>query len=129
MNRVAGRMRRRASRAVSGRIRLGTAGASPRLRRWTLALVLLGVALLPYPSLGAVSGTPVAACRSGCRAGSVSSMIRWTQALPGSWQVVPGLTGTVPAAGLAYVSVGDGVAALGAGMTVSGYSAQTGAPL
>jgi hypothetical protein len=129
MNRVAGRMRRRASRAVSGRIRLGTAGASPRLRRWTLALVLLGVALLPYPSLGAVSGTPVAACRSGCRAGSVSSMIRWTQALPGSWQVVPGLTGTAPAAGLAYVSVGDGVAALGAGMTVSGYSAQTGAPL
>jgi hypothetical protein len=129
MNRVAGRMRRRASRAVSGRIRLGTAGASPRLRRWTLALVLLGVALLPYPSLGAVSGTPVAACRSGCRAGSVSSMIRWTQALPGSWQVVPGLTGTVPTAGLAYVSVGDGVAALGAGMIVSGYSAQTGAPL
>jgi hypothetical protein len=122
-------MRRRASRAVSGRIRLGTAGASPRLRRWTLALVLLGVALLPYPSLGAVSGTPVAACRSGCRAGSVLHMIRWTQALPGSWQVVPGLTGTVPAAGLAYVSVGDGVAALGAGLTVSGYSAQTGALL
>ena len=129
MNRVARRMRRRASRAVSGRIRLGTAGASPRLRRWTLALVLLGVALLPYPSLGAVSGTPVAACRSGCRAGSVLRMIRWTQALVGSWQVVPGLTGTVPAAGLAYVSVGDGVTALGAGLTVSGYSAQTGAPL
>ncbi len=81
MNRVARRMRRRAWRVhVSGRIRLGTAGASPRLRRWTLALVLLGVALLPYPSLGAVSGTPVAACRSGCRAGSVPSMIRWTQA-------------------------------------------------
>jgi hypothetical protein len=129
MNRVARRMRRRASRAVSGRIRLGTAGVSPRLRRWTLALVLLGVALLPYPSLGAVSGAPVAACRSGCRPGSVPRMIRWTQALPGSWQVVPGLTGTVPAAGLAYVSVGDGVAALGAGLTVSGYSAQTGAPL
>ncbi len=43
--------------------------------------------------------------------------------------MVPGLTGTVPASGLAYVSVGDGVAALGAGLTVSGYSAQTGAPL
>jgi len=56
-------------------------------------------------------------------------MIRWTRALPGPWQVVPGLTGTVPAAGLAYVSVGDGVAALGAGLTVSGYSARTGAPL
>jgi hypothetical protein len=126
---VAGRMRRRASRAVSGRIRLGTAGASPRLRRWTLALVLLGVALLPYPALSAGSGTPAAACRPGCRAGSVAGMIRWTQSLPGSWQVVPGLTGTVPAAGLAYMSAGDGVAALGAGLTVSGYSAQTGAPL
>jgi hypothetical protein len=129
MNRVARRMRRRASRAVSGRIRLGTAGVSPRLRRWTLAVVLLGVALLPYPALNAVSGAPVAACRPGCHAGSASSMIRWTQALLGSWQVVPGLTGTVPAAGLAYASVGDGVVALGAGLTVSGYSAQTGAPL
>ena len=126
---VSRRLRRRASRAVPGRIRLGTAGASPRLRRWTLALVLLGVALLPYPALNAVSGTPAAACRSGCRAGAAPRMIRWTQALPGSWQVVPGLTGTVPATGLAYASVGDGVAALGAGLTVSGYSARTGALL
>jgi hypothetical protein len=122
-------MRRRASRAVSGRIRLGTAGASPRLRRWTLALILLGVALLPYPTLSAVSGTPAGGCRSGCRAGSVPSMIKWSEALPGSWQVVPGLTGTEPATGLAYVSVSNGVAALGAGLTMSGYSASTGAPL
>lgn len=129
MNRVAERMRRRASRAVFGRIRLGTAGTSPRLRRWALALVLLGVVLLPYPTLSAVSGTPTAACRSGCRTGSRPSMITWTRPLPGSWQVAPGLTGTVPAAGLAYVSVGYGVAALGAGLTVSGYSAKTGAPL
>src|SRR6202043_4228952 len=35
----------------------------------------------------------------------------------------------VPATGLAYVSVGDGVAALGAGLTVSGYSSQAGALL
>ena len=126
---VSRRIRRRTSRAVPGRIRLGTAGASPRLRRWTLALVLLGVALLPYPALNAVSGTPAAACRSGCRAGAAPRMIRWTQALPGSWQVVPGLTGTVPTTGLAYASVGDGVAALGAGLTVSGYSARTGALL
>ena len=129
MNRVADRMRRRASRAVFGRIRLGVAGASPRLRRWVLALVLVGVALLPYPSLGAVSGVPAAACRSDCRTGSVPSMIQWTRPLTGPWQVVSGLTGTVPAAGLAYVSVGYGVAALGAGLTVSAYSAKTGAPL
>jgi hypothetical protein len=129
MNRVADRMRRRASRAVFGRIRLGVAGTSPRLRRWVLALVLIGVALLPYPSLGAVSGVPAAACRSDCRAGSVPSMIQWNRPLTGSWQVVAGLTGTVPAAGLAYVSVGYGVAVLGAGLTVSAYSAKTGAPL
>ena len=133
MGRVAGRMRLRTMRprmrTVSGRIRVGTAGASPRLRRWVLAVVLLGVALLPYPSLGAASGVPAAACRSGCRAGSVPSMIKWIRPLPGSWQVIPGLTGTVPASGLAYMSVGYGVAAVGVGLTVSGYSDKTGAPL
>ena len=80
-------MRRRTMRpkmrTVSGRIRLGTAGASPRLRRWALAVVLLGVALLPLPlarpgQRGARGGVPV-----GCRAGSVPSMIRWTRPLPG----------------------------------------------
>jgi len=133
MNRFYSRMRRRTTPprmgTVLGRIRVGTAGASPRLRRWALAVVLLGVALLPYPSLGAVSGAPPATCRSGCRAGSVPSMIKWTRPLSGSWQVIPGLTGTVPASGLAYVSVGYGVAAVGAGLTVSGYSARTGVPL
>jgi PQQ-like domain len=133
MRRAGDRIRRRTLRSrmhtVFGRIRVGTAAASPRLRRWMLAAVLLGVALLPYPSLGSVSGVPAAACRSGCRAGSVPSMIKWTRPLPGSWQVIPGLTGTVPTSGLAYVSVGYGVAAVGVGLTVSGYSAQTGAPL
>jgi PQQ-like domain len=116
-------------RTVSGRIHVGTAGASPRLRRWVLAVVLLGVALLPYPSLGAVSETPPAACRSGCRAGSAPNMIDWVRPLSGSWQAVPGLTGTVPASGLAHLSVGYGVAAVGVGLTVSGYSDKTGAPL
>jgi hypothetical protein len=97
------------------------------LRRWVLAVVLLGVALIPYPLAAAYNGTPAAACRSGCR--QVSALIRWTRALPGTWAVLPGLTGTVPASGLAYVSVGDGLAVVGAGLTVYGYSAQTGAPL
>ena len=123
------RMRRRAQRRIAGRIRVGTAGASPRLRRWVLALVLVGVALVPYPAQSAASGPPAPACRSGCRSGAVPSMVAWSRALPGSWDVVSGLTGTVPAAGLAYVSVGDGVAALGIGLTVYGYSARTGAPL
>jgi len=133
MRRVGDRMRHRTMRprmrTAFGRIRVGTAGASPRLRRWALAVVLLGVALLPYPSLGSVSVAPPAACRSGCRAGSVASMIKWTRPLAGSWQVLPGLTGTVPVSGLAYVSVGYGVAAVGAGLTVSGYSDKTGVPL
>jgi PQQ-like domain len=129
MGRVAGRVHQRATRVVFGRIRLGTAGTSPRLRRWVLVLVLLGVAVLPYPSLSAVSGAPAAVCRAGCRPGSVPNMIKWTQPLLGSWQVIPGLTGTVPASGLAYMSVGYGVAAVGAGLTVSGYSSGTGSPL
>jgi hypothetical protein len=129
MRRLAGRIRRRAARGAFGRIRLGTAGASPRLRRWALAVVLLAVVLIPYPALGGGGGAPAAACRSGCRAGSVPNMIKWTQPLPGSWQVIPGLTGTAPASGLAYLSAGYGVAALGTGLTVSGYSDSTGAPL
>ena len=92
-------------------------------------MVLLGVALLPYPTQGASGSPPAAACRAACRAGSVPSMVRWTVPLTGSWDVVPGLTGTVPSAGLAYAAVGDGVAAVGHGLTVSGYSASTGALL
>jgi PQQ-like domain len=122
-------MRRRAERGILGRIRLGTASASPRRRRWVLAVVLLGVVLVPYPTPGAAGGAPAAGCRAGCRAGSVPSMVAWTRPLPGSWEVVPGLTGTVPATGLAYVSVGHGVVALGVGLTVSGYSSRSGALL
>jgi hypothetical protein len=129
MARVAGRMRRRATRGVFGRISVGTAGASPRLRRWVLAATLLGVALLGYPALGGAGVAPAATCRSGCRDGSVSSMISWTRALPGSWQVLSGLTGTVPAVGQAYLSDGDGVVALGDGLAVDAYSSATGAPL
>ena len=124
--RFLGRMRRRAERGILGRISLGTAGHSPRLRRCALAVVLLGVALLPYPTQGVAGAPPAAACRVGCRAGSLPSMVRWTTPLAGSWDVASGLTGTVPASGLAYASVGDGVAAVGVGLTVYGYSSKTG---
>jgi PQQ-like domain len=124
--RFLGRIRRRAARGALGRIRWGTAAASPRLRRLVLAAVLLAVVLAPYPSPGAANIAPASTCRSGCRSGTVPSMIRWTAALPGSWDVASGLTGTVPASGLAYVSVGHGVAALGLGLTVYGYSPKTG---
>ncbi|MDQ2813656.1 MAG: PQQ-like beta-propeller repeat protein [Actinomycetota bacterium] len=126
-NRFFGRVRRSAAGGILGRVRLGHAGHSPRLRRWALAVVLLGVILVPYPTVGAASTPPASACRAGCRAASMPNMVRWAAPLPGSWQVDPGLSGTVPAAGLAYVSVGDGIAAVGAGLTVTGYSATTGA--
>ena len=106
---------------------MGTAGNSPRLRRWVLAVVLLGVVLVPYPTQGVVGAPTATACRVGCRGGSVASMIRWTTPLPGSWNVGSGLTGTESASGLAYASVGDGFAAVGVGLTVSGYSSRTGA--
>jgi PQQ-like domain len=125
--RFPGQLRRTAAHGVLGRIRLGAAGKSPRLRRWVLAAVLLGVALAPYPTQGAASSPPAAACRVGCRPGSVPSMVRWTAALPGSWDVAAGLTGTVPASGLAYASVGHGIAAVGVGLTLYAYSSRTGA--
>ena len=51
--RFLGRLRRRAGHSFLGRIRLGTAGKSPRLRRWVLVAVLLAVVLVPYPVPGA----------------------------------------------------------------------------
>ena len=126
--RFLGRLRRRAGHSFLGRIRLGTAGKSPRLRRWVLVAVLLGVVLVPYPVPGAAGVPPAAACRAGCRAsGSTPSMVRWTAPLPGAWDVAPGLAGTVPASGLAYASVSGGLAAVGAGLTVTAYSSRTGA--
>jgi outer membrane protein assembly factor BamB len=119
-------MRRSAVGGVLGRVRLGRAGRSPWLRRAALAAVLLAVALVPYPTLGAAS-VPASTCHAGCRTGSGPSMVRWSAPLSGSWDVAPGLSGTVPAGGLAYVSVGDGVVAIGTGLTVTGYSAKTGA--
>jgi hypothetical protein len=120
-------MRRHAARGVLGRVRLGTAGSSPRLRRWALAVVLVGVALVPYPNLSAAGAPAASACRVGCRSNSEPGLVSWAAPLTGSWDVAAGLTGTVPAAGLAYLSVGDGVVAVGAGLTVSGYSSKTGA--
>jgi PQQ-like domain len=124
---LSGRPRRgTTTRGRLGRIRLGTAGQSPRLRRWVLAAALIGVALVPYPVLGPAGVPPAAACRAACHPGSVPSMVRWTAPLAGAWRVVPGLAGTVPATGLAYAAVGGGVAVVGAGLTVTAYSSATG---
>jgi hypothetical protein len=132
------RLRRRAARAARRRlgasrgrlswVRLGTARNSPWLRRGALAVVLLAVTFGPYASQDGPVALQSTACRSDCRAGE-QNMVRWTQALPGSWNVLPGLGGTVPAAGLAYAAAGNGLVAIGAGMTVYAYSAATGKSL
>ena len=119
--------RLRVAHLKPGRLRFGTAGRSPRLRRWVLAAALLGVLLAPYPVSGATGAPPAAACRAGCRPGTVPSMVRWTASLPGTWVAAPGLTGTVPSSGLAYAAVSDDVVAVGTGLTVYAYSAATGA--
>ena len=74
LGRALSRLRRRAKRGALGRILLGSAGKSPRLRRWVLAAALLGVVLVPYPVQGAAGVSPAAACRAGCRASGSGSV-------------------------------------------------------
>jgi outer membrane protein assembly factor BamB len=98
---------------------LGTAKESPWLRRGALAAVLLCVAFVPYPSQGSAAVPPATHAAQ-------QNMLRWTQPLPGEWNVQSGLGGTVPSSGVAYAATGYGVVAVGAGMTVYAYSASTG---
>ena len=99
--------------------------SSAWVRRGLLAVVLLGVAVVPAP--GAASGPQPPACRN-CRPQQANAE-RWAHALPGNWLAVDGATGTVPADGQAYVGVGGGIAAVATGLTVYGYAASDGTPL
>ncbi len=108
---------------------LGTARSSPWLRRGALAAALLGVAFMPYSSQAGPAVVAADSCHRACRAAQQLNMLRWTQPLPGAWDVLPGLSGTVPDDGLAYTSVGHGVVALGDDMTVYAYSAANGKQL
>jgi hypothetical protein len=136
--RFARRLRRRAARAARRRlgasrgrlgwVRLGTARNSPWLRRGALAAALLAVAFGPNASQDGPATVQATACRSGCHPGE-QNMVRWTQTLPGSWDVLPGLSGTVPAVGLAYAAAGNGMVAIGTAMTVYAYSAASGKSL
>ena len=110
-----------AGRGGIGRLSLGTAGSSPWLRRGALVAALLVVVFLPYPSLSTPALVDVAGCRAGCHAVE-QNMLKWTLRLPGSWDVEPGLAGTVPSAGQAYAAVGNGVAAIGTGMMLYAYT-------
>jgi hypothetical protein len=86
--------------------------------------VLLAVIVVPLPT--PASSQPTRSCTS-CHAASVNAE-GWTARLPGHWTVSPGATGTVPADGQSYVSVGDGLAVASVGLTVAAYQLSDGAP-
>jgi PQQ-like domain len=93
------------------------------LRRGLLAAMLVGATLIPGYALTSVSPP--------CPAGRCAPQgaVRWTRRLSGSWVAEGGITGTVPAAGQAYVSAGPQVAAVGYGMSVYAFDVRTGRPL
>jgi hypothetical protein len=125
----AARAARQAKARLAARLPwLGTAGASPWLRRGVLAAVLLAVALIPYPVLADQPGLP--GCQRNCK-GPELNMLRWTMPLSGTgaWTVSSGLDGTSPASGQAYVAVGDGLAAIGDGLLVTAVTENGGQPL
>jgi PQQ-like domain len=95
------------------------------VRRAVLAAALLAVVF--FPVTGPASGQQPAACR-GCRVQPASAQ-RWTAQLSGTWSVAAGATGTVPAAGQAYVAAGDGIAAVGDGLTLTAYRLRDGQQL
>jgi hypothetical protein len=94
-------------------------------RRLVLAAALLAVVFFPVP--GPASGQPPAACH-GCRVPAASAQ-RWVSALSGAWTAGEGAAGTMPVSGQAYVAVGGGVAAVGTGLTVTGYGLREGESL
>jgi PQQ-like domain len=96
-------------------------------RRGVLAAVLLAVVVIPLPG-GPVAGPQPVACQGRTCHPPVSAQ-RWTSLLPGAWAVGRGPTGTIPVSGQAYVAVGDGVAAVGLGLTVEAYGLRDGQPL
>ncbi|HUZ38457.1 MAG TPA: PQQ-binding-like beta-propeller repeat protein [Streptosporangiaceae bacterium] len=93
------------------------------LRRFAFVVVLLVAAVAPGPAAGSRSSRCVGpACE---RAGTV----RWARLLPGSWTVQNGLVGTALAQGQAYAALGQDVAVVGSGLTVSAYAARNGQQL
>lgn len=101
-------------------------------RRVLLALVLLAVVFFPTSGLVPSDQPQQAACH-GCTAVQPLVTQRWTAPLPGSWlaggSADSGATGTVPAAGQAYVAVGGGIAVVGDGLTLTAFSLDHGSQL
>jgi hypothetical protein len=116
----------RARRRPAGPPRQRLLGLRPRAaRRVLLALVLLAVVFFPVSGLVPSDQPQQAPCR-GCSAAQPLDAQRWTAALPGQWLAGgasgSGVTGTVPAAGQAYVAVGGGIAVVGDGLTLTAFA-------
>jgi hypothetical protein len=95
-------------------------------RRIVLAAVLLAV--LVFPVTGLVSdGQPQPAACSGCGSAVPAVAQSWAVPLPGAW--LTGSAGTVPATGQAYLAVGDGIAVLGDGLTLTAFALDDGRQL
>jgi len=93
-------------------------------QRGVLAVLLAGVL---------VTGVVAALVRSGACGGSrnqcsAHGIVRWSQALGGSWIAQNGVEGTVYGHGQAAAAAGNGVAVIGFGLTVSAYDVTTGFP-
>ena len=90
------------------------------VRRMSFAAILLVAAITP----GTAAGWSSLLCQRGhCES---AGTVRWIRPMPGSWTVQDGEVGITPLIGQAYASLGAQVAAVGTGLTVSGYRASTG---
>lgn len=98
--------------------------ASAPVRRGALALLLAGVVLFPEAAARFGAGN----CRDGGQSPCPAHrIVRWSRPLAGSWVALPGVEGTVPSQGQAYVAIGHGIAVVGTGLTLRAYDARTGA--
>jgi outer membrane protein assembly factor BamB len=101
-------------------------GSLTWIRRLSFVAVLAVAAVAPGPAAGSRSHACTRPGIPGCgRAGTV----RWARLLPGPWIAQNGLLGTMPAHGQAYAALGDQVAAVGSGLTVSAFAARSGQPV
>jgi outer membrane protein assembly factor BamB len=98
----------------------GVRGRLAWLRRAAFAAVLALTAVTPGPASG---WTEPVCGRAHCES---AGTVRWADQLPGPWIAQNSLAGTTPARGQAYAALGDQVAVVGFGLTVSAYRAGSG---
>jgi hypothetical protein len=95
-------------------------GPAAWARRALLVAVLVAAAVIP----GRASSQQSPHC-TGLHCTAAGSIL-WTHALPGSWLVQSGVSGTATASDGAYAAIGGGVVVVGNGTAVTAYQARTG---